>query len=100
MSTLSISSALERRMAHLILSGVRFTADDVTADGALALDGEHLPNARQNAIGSMFNQLARRGIIEFTGTVVRSKAPHRKGGAIRVWLGTETGHLWARSVLP
>ena len=43
--------------------------------------------------------MARRNLIEWTGTVVRSKAPHRKGGAIRVWIGTEAGHLWARSIL-
>jgi hypothetical protein len=94
------TSPLERRIAHLILSGVRFTADDVTADGALALDGGHTPNGAQSGIGSMFTQLARRGLIETTNEVVRSRAPHRKGGAIRVWLGTEAGHLWARSVLP
>ena len=94
-----MTTVLERRMAHLILSGVRFTADDLTADGAVTLDQAHTPNAGQNGIGSLFNQMARRGLIEWTGTVVRSKAPHRKGGAIRVWIGTEAGHLWARSIL-
>lgn len=94
-----VASALERRFAHLVLSGVRFTADDVTADGAIALDSDHAPNGAQSAIGSMFVQLHRRGLIETTNEVVRSRAPHRKGGAIRVWLGTESGHLWARSVL-
>ena len=96
---ITIPSALERRMAHVILSGVRFTADDVTADGLLTLDQGHQPNGPQSGIGSMFNQLARRGLIETTNEVVRSRAPHRKGGAIRVWLGTEAGHLWARNVL-
>jgi hypothetical protein len=93
-------SPLERRLARLILAGRPFTADDVTDDGALALDAAHRPNARQNGIGTLFNQAARRGLIWFTGQVVRSRAPHRKGGAIRVWDGTEAGVLWARNVLP
>jgi hypothetical protein len=92
-------SPLERRAARLILNGDPFTADDVTLNGALPVDPDHAPNAKQNGIGNLFNQLARRGLIDFTGTVVRSNAPHRKGGANRVWRGTEAGVLWARNVL-
>lgn len=90
---------LERRLARLILVGREFTADDVTANGLVALDPDHAANGRQNAIGTLFNQASRRGLIDFTGQVVRSNAPHRKGGAIRVWRGTEAGVLWARSIL-
>lgn len=92
-------SPLERRLARLLLAGRTFTADDVTADGVLALDPDHAANGKQNAIGSMFNQASRRGLIDFTGDVVRSVAPHRKGGGIRVWRGTEAGALWARNAL-
>lgn len=90
---------LERRLAQLILAGFPFTADDVTANGAVALDAGHGPNGRQNGIGSLFNRAARRGLIAFTGEVVRSEAPHRKGGAIRRWQATEAGRLWARNAL-
>ena len=94
-----MTTHLERRMAHLISAGVRFTADDLTADGHVTLDQTHTPNARQNGIGALFNQAARRGLIEWTGNVVRSRAPHRKGGMNREWLGTEAGQLWARNII-
>lgn len=97
-ATTNVRAALERRLATLILSGIRFSADDVTADGALALDPNHDPNALQNAIGAMFRDASRRRLIETVG-IVHARAPHRKGGTNRVWIGTETGQLWARSVL-
>ena len=90
---------MERRLAELIVAGQTFTADDVTGSGQLTVAGEHGPNAAQNAIGSLFNTAARRRRIEWTGGVVRSAAPHRKGGAIRVWRGTTTGKRWAERVL-
>lgn len=90
-------SPLERRLASLLLAGRTFTADDVTDNGTVGFG--HAPNAAPNAIGAMFNQASRRGLIDFTGEVVRSNAPHRKGGCIRVWHGTEAGRLWARNVL-
>jgi len=90
---------LERRLAELIVAGHDFTADDVTGSGQVTVAGDHGPNAAQNAIGSLFNTAARRRRIEWTGGVVRSAAPHRKGGAIRVWRGTSAGRRWAEALL-
>jgi hypothetical protein len=92
-------SALERNLARCILNAGPFTADDVTSDGVLSLDPAHTPNSRQSGIGSLFNQASRRGLISATGGLARSRAPHRKGGAIRVWIGTEAGRLWAKNLL-
>lgn len=85
--------------AAVMVSGVEFSADDVTAAGTLALDPSHAPNAGQNGIGSIFNDLARRQLIEFTGRIVRSTAPRRKGGAIRVWRPTPEGVRWAQELI-
>ena len=90
---------LDRRLAELILAGECFTADDVTQAGALAVDDSHQPNSRQSAIGTVFRDAQRRALITTDGRVVPSQAPHRKGGAIRVWCPTEAGELWARAVL-
>lgn len=89
----------DRRLAWLILDRPHFTADDLTDDGDVTLDAEHAPNGAQNGIGAYVNRAARRRLIAWTGAVVRSRAPHRKGGAIRVWTGTDAGRLWARGVL-
>jgi photosystem II stability/assembly factor-like uncharacterized protein len=89
----------QRQLAYLILSDTDFTADDLTNNGAIALDSGHTANALQNGIGSIFSRSARQGLISFTGNVRRSNAPHRKGGAIRVWRGTDAGKRWARQVL-
>jgi hypothetical protein len=91
--------SLERRLAELVADGVDFTADDVTANGTVTLDGDHSANGEQNGIGGLFNRASRRGLIEFTGAIARSKAPHRKGGTIRVWRGTSAGRLWAIDAL-
>ena len=88
-------STLEQRLAVLILAGEPFTADDVTNSGLVTLDPQHSPNAAQNGIGSMFRRASSQGLIEWTGRVVRSRAKHRKGGAIRVWQGTTKGRVWA-----
>jgi hypothetical protein len=96
---MTAATPFDRRLARLILAGRTFTADDVTNNGAIALDTDHTPMGKQSGIGSMFNQWQRRGLIVPTGEVVRSSSPHRKGGAIRVWHGTEAGVLWARNVL-
>ena len=90
---------LERRLAYLILTMKTFTADDLTDDGQFALDPNHDPNSVQNGIGGFFISASNRRLIEWTGAVVKSKAPHRKGGAIRMWTGTSAGRLWARGVL-
>jgi hypothetical protein len=89
----------DRRLAWLIIDRPHFTADDLTLEGDDPLDAGHAPNAAQNGVGAYINSASRRRLIEFTGHVVRSRAPHRKGGAIRVWRGTDAGRLWARGVL-
>lgn len=86
---------LEDRLAELILDGNVFTADDVTDEGRVAVDGGHRPNGRQSSIGAHFQLWRRRGWIEPTGHVIRSKAEHRKGGMIRVWAATPEGRHWA-----
>jgi hypothetical protein len=89
----------DRRLAWLIISRQHFTADDLTDDGAVTLDAAHGANGAQSGIGAYVNRASRRGLIAWTGAVVKSKAPHRKGGAIRVWHGTDRGRTWARGVL-
>lgn len=89
----------DRRLAWLIIDRQHFTADDLTLDGDDPLDAGHAPNAAQNGVGAYIQQASKRRLIEFTGHVVKSRAPHRKGGGIRVWRGTTVGRLWAKSVL-
>lgn len=90
-------NVLDRQLRAIALAGpIEFTIDDLTAAGKIALDASHAPNARQNGIGSYVNRAARDGLIEFTGRIERSKAPRRKGGAIRVWRITPAGIEWAR----
>ena len=90
---------LEQRLAWLVLQPAPFSADDLTDNGQVALDPSHAPNGAQSGIGSLIQWAARERLIEWTGAVVRSKAPKRKGGAIRMWAGTTKGRAWARSVL-
>ena len=82
-------------LATAIVDGEPFTSDDVTDNGNRSVDPTHRANGTQSAIGSMFQQAQRNGWIEFTGRVVRSSAPHRKGGGIRVWRPTQAGIDWA-----
>ena len=93
------NKALERRLAWLLISQATFTADDLTDDGNFALDPDHGGNGAQSGIGAFINSASRRRLIEFTGAVVKSKAPYRKGGVIRVWAPTTAGRLWAKDVL-
>jgi hypothetical protein len=90
---------LDARLARLILTGADFTADDLTDSGAVTIDPDHRPNARQNGIGSYFTAAAKRGLIEWTGRSTKSTAPHRKGGLNRIWQGTDAGRLWAHTIL-
>lgn len=76
---------LVARMERAIDKGQPFTADDITADGKITMMGEHDPNGTQNGIGSLFREYAAKGLIRSTDRLVKSRAPHRKGGAIRVW---------------
>jgi hypothetical protein len=94
-----VSVGLDSRLAELIVSGRSFTADDVTANGVFTLDPMHSPNGTQSGIGAMFQRASRERLIEWTGEVVKSRAKHRKGGAIRVWRGTEKGARWAQMIL-
>jgi hypothetical protein len=82
-------------LASVIIAGEDFTADDVTDSGMRTVDGSHRANGRQSAIGKVFQEAQRLGWIESTGRVVRSSAPHRKGGGIRVWRPTQLGIDWA-----
>lgn len=90
-----MNHVLAQRLAELILAGDDFTADDLTANGAIALDA-HRPNGGQNAIGSFFREASADGLIAWTGRGTKSMAPHRKGGLIRVWAPTPKGVVWAR----
>jgi len=89
---------IEERIAFVVLAGQPFSVDDVTEDGAWAPDPTHAANSTQNSIGQHIGDVARRGLIEFTGEVQRSCAPHRKGGMIRIWRPTSAGDEWARSM--
>jgi hypothetical protein len=93
-----VNAALESQLAFVMLTQDQFTADDVTMSGVLVLDAAHQPNGKQSGIGSLFSRAAREKRIEWTGEVVRSAAPHRKNGAIRVWRPTTVGRDWARSL--
>lgn len=94
-----MNEQLLRRLAELILTHEPFTAVDLTAAGSIAIDGSHAPNAKQNGIGSLFNTASRRGWIRSTGGLTNSTSPHRKGGAIRTWIGTVRGEVWADEYL-
>jgi ABC-type cobalamin/Fe3+-siderophores transport system ATPase subunit len=82
-------------LARVIIAGEPFTADDVTDCGNRAVDPAHRSNGAQSAIGKVFQQAQSNGWIESTNRVVRSSAPHRKGGGIRVWRPTQAGIDWA-----
>lgn len=88
---------MNRRLASLLLTRESFTSDDITKDGSLAADMLHEPNGRQNAIGATFRAWANNGLIVGTGTTVKSRAKHRKGGRIQVWRPTDRGRDWART---
>ena len=80
---------LIERLDSLIASGRPFTADDVTDNGRLTVSGDHAPNQKQNTIGTLFRTAAAADRIGPTGRVVKSRAPHRKGGMIREWEGSD-----------
>ena len=77
----------------LARSGIPFTSDDLL-DRVGPPDDSHEPNARNSAIGSMFRRAAAEGLITTEGRVVQSRAPHRKGGAVRVWIGVPVVSLF------
>jgi hypothetical protein len=71
---------------QLANEGDPFTADDVVALCG-SPDDEHRPNGRNSSIGAAFRTARSQGVICQTGNYVRSTQPHRKGGAIAVWVG-------------
>ena len=93
-----MSERFEMRLAALIASGEPFSADDLTMSGQVTADEFHTPNGKRSSIGSLFSAKRKAGLIEPTGAVVNSTAPHRKGGLIRVWRGTPKGVRWAIEV--
>jgi len=93
-----MSYRLQRRFAQLVWWGEEFSSDDLTSSGAVTLDASHEPNSRNNGIGGMFSSASRDGHIVPVG-VVKSKAPHRKGGMIRTWKATPSGVAWAGRTL-
>ena len=74
------------RLRELADSGQPFTADDLY-DSVDHPDLAHAANGRNNAIGSLFGEAHKTGMIIPVG-VQKSRQPHRKGGMVRVWRGT------------
>ena len=91
-----MNALLLDRLRVVIRTGVeQLSADDVTDCGRIAVDPNHGPNNKQNGIGSLFRHASQMGWLENTHRSVPSVAPHRKGGAISVWLVTPAGRDWA-----
>ena len=82
MNTMWATHAREA-MEELIEAGEPFTADDL-CDMAGQPDRDHRPNSRNSGIGSLFSEYSKAKRIVPVG-VEKSRAPHRKGGMIRVW---------------
>ena len=94
-----MNDSVIRRIAKVGLSVNEFSADDITNDGDWALDPAHGANGRQSAISTTFQGLSKQGNIVWTGEVVKSRSPHRRGGIIRVWRLTTKGRAWAKDLL-
>jgi hypothetical protein len=86
---------LPTALARLIVDEDSFTADDLTVGGLMVIDPDRKPNSSQNRIGSAFRHWSEQGLIRWTGDVVQSRSPRRKGGMIRVWESTPKGRAWA-----
>lgn len=88
MSTTTWAALADGAIATLAARGDPFTSDDL-----LALvgppDPSHAPNATNNAVGAVFRRARGSGLIRVVGHA-RSRAPHRKGGLVRVWQGVES----------
>jgi hypothetical protein len=68
-------------------TGVVFDADDLLAKVGHP-DDNHVANAANNAIGTVFRRAHSAGLIQVVGTA-QSRQPKRKGGLVRTWQGTE-----------
>ena len=80
-------------LCDLAASGEEFTADDVL-DRAGHPDERHQANARNSAIGALFRDAAKAGLIMQVGRTVRSRQPKRKGGMVQVWVGFQQPTLF------
>ena len=91
---------LYANLAYVIIEcGQReVTMDDATNCGTVMVDPDHKGNAGQNALGHVLPALARKGYLRRTDRSVQAKAAYRKGGSHKVWLVTEAGVRWARSI--
>jgi hypothetical protein len=77
---------LAEAIAQLAATHAEFTSDDVIALCG-SPDSSHTANAGNNAVGSAFRRAHAEHVIEPTGRYVKSRQPHRKGGAIQIWIG-------------
>jgi hypothetical protein len=75
-------------------SGENFTADDLL-ERVGHPDDAHGANGRNNAVGSLFRSARAEGLIESTGTIVKSRQPERKGGMVQVWRGAAEPRLFS-----
>lgn len=87
-----------RTRAWTVLHDLAETGEPFTSDDLLERvgppDDSHEPNGRNSAIGSMFRRAAAEGWIITEGRVVPSRASHRKGGAVRIWVGAPAMSLF------
>jgi hypothetical protein len=86
LSELSWKAWARSCLRELAETGEPFTSDDLLARAGVP-DPDHQPNASMNQVGALFREAAQQGLIETDGRVVKSRQPHRKGGAVRVWRG-------------
>lgn len=68
------------RAAKLAGSGIMFTIEDIE-------DAVGPPPRHFNSAGALLHTLARQGKIQWTGQVMQSSKPSRRGGIIRFWRG-------------
>ena len=69
-----------RQITALAREGYAFTAEDL-------LDCISTPPPHGNAVGAAILHAVHEGVIYWTGKVVASKRPSRRGGFIKVWRG-------------
>jgi len=73
----------QRAIAQLAATGDEFAADDVLLECNLR------PPRRPSQLSAAFRVAQRAGVIRAVG-VRRSERPSRRGGKVRVWVGTGT----------
>ena len=70
-------------ITELIEDGQEITSEDVTNRIGLPSGGTGMND--NNAVGSVFSNAARKGIIEWTGRLVQSSREERHASDLRVW---------------